>query len=150
VALPFLDRTQELARLNGALARAHGSLVCIWGRRRLGKSRLLQESLRDRGAVYFVGDERDAALQRSALAREMSAVVAGMADVTYSDWDPLLARWWREAPRGAVLALDEFPDLVRQSPELPSVLQKYVDRRSELARHVVLCGSARISSLARP
>jgi AAA+ ATPase superfamily predicted ATPase len=116
--------------------------VCIWGRRRLGKSRLLQEALRDRRAAYFVGDERDAALQRRALAREMSAVVAGMADVTYSDWDPLLARWWREAPRNAVLALDEFPDLVRQSPELPSVLQKYVDRRGELARHVVLCGSS--------
>ena len=139
--LPFLNRKPELARLRAALRARDGALLCIYGRRRLGKSRLVQQVLEDRRAVYYVGDERDAPLQRAALAAEIDAQIPGFAAVRYDDWAPLLERFWREAPRGVVLSLDEFPSLVRVSPELPSLLQKLVDRGGP-GRHVVLCGSS--------
>lgn len=125
-ALPFLDRDRELSRLRASVAEA-GSLAVVYGRRRLGKSRLVREALIDRPHVYYVGDARDAALQRAALAREVARVLPGFADVAYAEWAPLLERLWREAPRGLVLALDELPEVVARSPELPSVLQKLVD-----------------------
>ena len=40
----------ELARLRRALDATNGNLVCIYGRRRLGKSRLLTAALAERKA----------------------------------------------------------------------------------------------------
>lgn len=140
--LPFLGRTREKARCLRALRATEGQLVCLVGRRRLGKSRLLLEILRELPHVYVVGDDQDPALHRAAVAREMGALIPGFASVQYPTWDALLERWWGAAPAGAVLALDEFQALVAASPELPSVLQRWIDRASGPARHIVLCGSA--------
>lgn len=142
MALPFLDRKDELARLKALLGRADGRLAVLYGRRRCGKSRLVQEALRGRPSVYYVGDDRDASLQRSALAAEIARLLPGFGDVRYPDWEALLARFWREAPRRAVLALDEFPSLVQSDGALPSLLQKLVDRGGPASPHLILAGSS--------
>lgn len=143
MALRFLDRRAELARLAGLLARQDGCLAVLHGRRRCGKSRLIREALRRRTAVYYVGDDRDAALQRAALAGEIARLLPGFGDVRYGDWPALLARFWREAPPGSVLALDEFPALVASDPSLPSLLQKLIDAPPRPgAPHLVLAGSS--------
>ncbi len=138
--LPFLDRQEEQARLASALDV--GGFVCVYGRRRLGKSRLVQRALERRPAVYYVGDQRDAAVQRAELTREIAAVLPGFDAVTYPSWEALLERWWRDSPEGAVLALDELPALVMSSPELPGILQKLLDRFEARPRGLVLCGSS--------
>lgn len=140
--LPFLGRTRELAKLQRAFRADNGNLVCLFGRRRLGKSRLLIEALHGLPAVYVVGDEQDAALHRVAVAREIGPLLPGFAAVHYPTWDALLERWWKEAPAGATLALDEFQAFVASSPELPSALQRWIDKATTPARHIALCGSS--------
>jgi uncharacterized protein len=140
--LPFLDRSAELARLRSALASEDDALVCLYGRRRLGKSRLIRELLGDGPAVYYVGDARDASVQMDALAREVGRLVPGFGAVSYPGWTELFERFWRDAPPGAPLVVDEFPSLVAVSPELPSVLQKICDRPSGRRRKTLLCGSS--------
>ena len=81
--------------------------------------------------VYFLSDEREAGLQRSALASAISEAIPGFDRVSYPDWASLLARWWEAAQPGAVLALDEFPYMAKPSPELPSVLQRLLDMGRE-------------------
>lgn len=141
MSLPFLDRAAELARLKKALRSAQGSLICLYGRRRLGKSRLIRELCQKRRAGFYTGDERDAVLQRRAVAREIARIAPGFDKVEYPEWEALLERWWLEAPDGAPLVLDEFPSIVSRSPELPSVLQKLVDSPPR-PRAVIVCGSS--------
>lgn len=124
------------------MARREGNFCCLYGRRRCGKSRLLHEALSGRRAVYYVADEREPPLQRAALAGMCRSLLPGFADVSYPDWHSLLDRWWREAPAGAVLALDEFPYLVKQSRELPSLLQRQIDQHPSQNVRLVLCGSS--------
>ena len=140
--LPFLDRREEHSRLTRAFSRKTSTLCCLYGRRRCGKSRLLQEVLPADRSVYFVADERESPLQRAALAQAMASILPNFDAVSYPDWSSLLERWWQESPANTILALDEFPYLVQGSPELPSLLQKLVDRGHDKARHVVLCGSS--------
>lgn len=140
--LPFLDRQEEAARFRRLLDRAEGSLGVVYGRRRCGKSRLLREILPPGRAVYYVGDDREGSLQRASLAVEIGRLLPGFERVTYPDWDSLLARWWQEARPGTVLALDEFPSLVAVAQELPSLLQKRLDRESERGLHLLLSGSS--------
>jgi AAA+ ATPase superfamily predicted ATPase len=102
----------------------------------------LRETVPARRAVFFVGDDRDAALQRESLAAEIGRKIEGFDGVTYPDWEALLARWWREAPRGTVLILDELPSLVAKAPELPSLLQRHIDRDVDRGLHLLLAGSS--------
>lgn len=140
VGLTFLDRRDEVRRLRALARGKDGALAVLYGRRRCGKSRLVQEALPRARTTSYVSDERDASLQRAALAAEVARRLPGFADVAYPDWASLLSRWAREAPARAVLAIDELPSLVAVSPELPSLLQKHVDGRP--GNHLVLAGSS--------
>lgn len=139
--LPFLDRQAELRRLREALDAGPG-LVVVFGRRRLGKSRLLLEGLADRPHLYYVADARDPALQRRSFAVEAERALPGFAGVEYPDWDAVFTRLWREAPAGFAVAVDELPELVARSPELPSLLQKHLDRPSPRGPRLVVAGSS--------
>jgi hypothetical protein len=140
--LNFLDRENEKSRLAKALSVDEGTFCCFYGRRRCGKSRLLQETLPKQRSVYFVADEREASLQRVALASTVAQLVPGFDLVDYPDWNSLFDRWWRDASPGAVLALDEFPYLVKSSPDLPSVLQRLIDQNRSKPVHLVVSGSS--------
>jgi hypothetical protein len=140
--LPFLNRLEERRRLRALLAGRRAGLAILYGRRRCGKSRLLREVLPPRRSVYYVGDDREESLQRASLAVEIERRVPAFAAVTYRDWDALLGRWFRDAPSGSILALDEFPAMVASSPALPSVVQKHLDAHRDRNVHLVLTGSS--------
>lgn len=140
--LKFLDRDGEKKRIARALSQKEETFCCLYGRRRCGKSRLLQETVPAKNSVYYVGDERESTLQRAAFATAVTEVIPGFDQVTYPDWDSLLERWWRDAPPGGVLVLDEFPYLAKSSPELPSLLQKLTDQNRSKRVHLILCGSS--------
>ncbi len=140
--LPFLDRDDEATRLRRLCGRTDGALGVIYGRRRLGKSRLLREVLPRGRSVSYVADDRDSSLQRAALAGEIARVLPGFDRVDYPQWAALLDRFWQEAPTGAVLALDEFPALVAAATEVPSLLQKLLDRHERRGVRLLLTGSS--------
>ena len=141
--MEFLNRVEERRRLNRFLSATDGALACLYGRRRVGKSRLIEEVVKGKTAVVsFVADKSEASLQRERLARDISAVLPGFADVRYDNWGALMERWAHDAPRGAVLIIDELPYLVERSPELPSVLQRIVDGIRTTGQKIMLCGSS--------
>ncbi len=141
--MEFLDRQEELARLVRFLDLQEGAMVCLYGRRRIGKSRLIEEALKGRdNAVVHIADNSESALQRARLARDIAAVVPGFADVSYGDWGVLFDRWQRDAPRGSVLVIDELPYLVANAAELPSVLQRIADKLRSCGQKLILCGSS--------
>ncbi|MBN1422781.1 MAG: ATP-binding protein [Planctomycetes bacterium] len=140
--LPFLDRSEEKKRLARLRKSRQGVLGVLFGRRRCGKSRLIQEALDPDSVVYYLADEREPALLRAALAAEIGRTLPGFEGAVYPDWSAVFERWWREAPRGTILVIDEFPSLVARSPEVPSILQGLIDRRSDRGIHLLICGSS--------
>jgi hypothetical protein len=140
--LPFLDRSEEMARLRALFTRRDRGVGILYGRRRCGKSRLLLEALPDRRAIYYVADDRESALQRAALATEIARLLPGFDRVVYPDWDALLTRVWEQTSPGTVLAIDELPTLVAVAPEVPSLLQKRVDSPRAGGPHLALAGSS--------
>lgn len=144
--MKFLDRTDELARLEALTSRRGGGFAVVVGRRRIGKTRLLLEWVRRSGGLYVVADESAPDVQRRFVAQALDARFPGFADVAYPDWAALLSRLVREAKasgwRGPVV-FDEIPYLVASSPELPSVLQRFVDHDARAAGlTVAIAGSS--------
>lgn len=138
--MKFVDRIGETARLRDALSREKSSLVVVYGRRRLGKSTLIKRVLSDRD-VYFLADRSEGQHQRTLLAKVIAQVFSDFDKLTYPDWESMFRAINYRADKRFTLCLDEFPYLVEQSPELPSVLQKIVDEK-QLKYNLVLCGSS--------
>ncbi len=151
----FYDRTAELSALERAWSRPGGGLMgLLYGRRRIGKTYLLQRFCAQRpdGSprphCYYLADQTTATNQRLALARQALASlpdpgVRHPEDIAVS-WNAILHYVSSHCGDGVrfILIVDEFPYLVQQSPELPSVLQSWWDREGRHARIlVVLCGS---------
>lgn len=139
-SMEFVDRIDETMRLKGALSRENSSFVVVYGRRRLGKSTLIKRVLAD-GDAYFLADRSEEQHQRALLAKVMAQVFPDFDKVSYPDWESLLRAINYRATCRFTLCLDEFPYLVEQSPELPSVLQKLLDEKS-LGYNIVVCGSS--------
>lgn len=138
--MKFVDRIDEAVRLKDALSRERSSLVVMYGRRRLGKSTLIKRVLSDND-VYFLADRSEAQHQRILLAKMIAQVFPDFDKLTYPDWESMFRAVNYRTDKRFTLCLDEFPYLVAQSPELPSVLQKLVDEK-QLKYNLVLCGSS--------
>ena len=141
--MDFIDREEEQKRFRRFLNLREGALSCVYGRRRIGKSRLIEEVVSGRGdVIVFVAERSEAALQRARLAADISSLIPGFADVAYDNWSVMFNRWQRDAPKGSILVIDELPYLVERSPELPSVLQRIADGLRSTGKKIILCGSS--------
>lgn len=138
--MKFVDRIEETARLKDTLSREKSSLVVMYGRRRLGKSTLIKRGLSD-SDVYFLADRSKGQHQRTLFAKVVAQVFPDFDKLTYPDWESIFRAVNYRTDKRFALFLDEFPYLVEQSPELPSVLQKLVDEK-QLKYNLVLCGSS--------
>ncbi len=137
----FLNREDEQKRLRRAMHAPGGALAVIYGRRRCGKSTLLQRVIAGPD-VYYLADQKEPALQIRDLAAEIDKAVPNFSSAGYATWDSLLLNLNDRLTRRISLCLDEFPYLAQLSPALPSMLQKYLDRPGIKNLNLILCGSS--------
>lgn len=124
------------------------TLGVISGRRRQGKTFLLEAACEATGGFYFAATE---AIPRAEALRQLgdavSAHTGAPGAIRFNDWeqavDGLLAL---SAERSIPVVLDEFPYLVREAKELPSIIQKALSprrrERLESRARLLLCGSS--------
>lgn len=133
-------------RLDDLAALPKGGVAVIWGRRRVGKTRLLLEWTNKNNGVYFTADESSALVQRKYFALALDKIFPGFSDVEYPDWSIFFKRLAQSAMaakwRGPII-IDELPYLIMESPEFPSILQKFIDHEAKEAKLIIaLCGSS--------
>lgn len=135
--LDFVNRTLELKELD-AHAR-EGGLLVVFGRRRVGKTRLLTHWLSSRDGLYSQAIEATKDQQLGQV----------LADVGHALTSPVAPRSFGELfalldveKRPVTICLDEFPYLTASDPSLPSVLQRWLDHRKQKKSVLVLSGSS--------
>src|SRR5580765_6901324 len=133
----FIGRQRESAFLEELHDSGKPELYVLYGRRRVGKTELLQQFCRRRRAVYFLGAE---VREKDNLRGFRDALAAS---VEFRDWTSALQFVGERAKdERLVLVLDEFPYLCQSSPSLPSEIQRFWDTRAKKTRlMLVLCGS---------
>jgi AAA+ ATPase superfamily predicted ATPase len=146
----FVNRHDELDALARWWREGRGPAVA-WGRRRVGKTALLQHFAADLRTVFHTGAGRPVGGELAQLARQAALVTPGggrdgrdTEARPYADWDDALDDLDRRADDQPLLVvLDEFPELVAGSPELPGVLRAFLDRNgARTGVRLLLCGSA--------
>jgi len=54
----FLNREKELKFLNSQFVKNKSSFIVIYGRRRVGKTALIKEFIKDKSALFFMADKQ--------------------------------------------------------------------------------------------
>ncbi|WP_367226883.1 ATP-binding protein [Mesorhizobium sp.] len=144
----FIGRRRELELIRKELSLPRPSLIVAYGRRRVGKSRLLREAVDGTNEIYFQATRVSSTLNLEAFKAE-TARVLGSDPVIQSieSWEGILhyvANAAENSRKGLAVIIDEFPFVIDQDSSLPSVIQKFWDsgapRKGSLK--LILCGSA--------
>lgn len=137
----FLDRENDVRRLQTALGRPNPQFVVIYGRRRVGKSSLIKHITTSGKDIYFLSDQTSEQNQRLLFSRSVAELIEGFDKVVYPDWETVLRALNNQLPCRITLCLDEFPYLVKSCPSLASVIQKLLNLRT-FKFDLILCGSS--------
>ena len=141
----FIDRESELETLQSEYARNGSALVVLYGRRRVGKTTLISEFIKDKNALFFLASEESETQNRYAFkekaAEFMNSDLLRNADV--KSWDvifkALMDATFASKP---VIVIDEFQDIGKTDPafsfKFPKVLEGNLKDKQVM---VILCGS---------
>jgi AAA+ ATPase superfamily predicted ATPase len=138
--MKFVNRTEEQSRIRKILSDKKPGFVVVYGRRRCGKSTLLKKILRT-GDIYFMADQTERAQQINFFAQSIAKKFNGFDQVKYPNWEVLFTAFNLRLTKRICLVIDEFPYMVKTSPELPSILQKLIDKGGN-KYDLILCGSS--------
>jgi len=141
----FINRERELAALNNQYTAGGASFMVIYGRRRVGKTTLIKEFIKDKEALYFLADNENEA-------NSMKRFAGSLAEYTGQDYiNKMKFDNWRElfkffndydSDKKKILILDELPYMVAANPAFPSILQWIWDEWFQNQNiMLVLCGS---------
>ncbi|ASJ08508.1 ArsR family transcriptional regulator [Thermococcus siculi] len=132
----FVNRREELSRLREAFRR--NALVVVYGRRRVGKTRLLVEAAKEVPHIYHLCKEEEVSETLKSLSLKLFHITRDERFVKR----PLSSfeEFFEALPSGSVLILDEFQVLVRNYPRILGILQEYLDFHQ--GNPIVLCGSS--------
>lgn len=130
----FVDREEELDALRKRLNSEKFELIIIYGRRRIGKTRLILEAVKDAEHVYYLAVEGDNLRHF----RRFASRVAPEIIHAREDWESYF-----NFLKGKIVVIDEFPNLIKEDPKVVSVFQRVVDLiLKDTATKLVLLGSS--------
>ena len=127
--MKFIGRKREMEKLESEYSR-DSSFVVIYGRRRVGKTTLVKEFLKDKTAFYFLATEEIESQSMKRLAGVVARTTKNrlLQNATFTDWLDLfqvIADY--EPEKKKVFVIDEFPYLVKTNSAFPSILQNAWD-----------------------
>lgn len=141
----FIGRVKELKKLN-ELYRAPGfHMAVIYGRRRIGKSTLITEFIKDKNAIYYmatkVGTKRNLELLEKEVLRVLMPTLQNVAFKTIEDLLSFVGD--NVTKEKLVFIIDELPYWAEKDEGILSVFQKFADGEwGQKNILFILCGSA--------
>ena len=139
----FINRSDELARLQARYASNQAELFVLYGRRRVGKTDLLREFCREKAHLFFVATLSSDSDQLATFSQQIwqathAEVAAGF---TFPSWEVAFSAL-ADLPGRPIVIIDEITYLIAGNKAIPSILQKVWDAQlSRSSVMLILCGS---------
>lgn len=142
----FYCREDEIRKLNKRYAGGQFECIVIYGRRRVGKTALINEFCKDKPTIFFsalntTGKENLEALSRSIMSFERPD---SESVPEFSSYDAALNELTSlSKEKRIVFVIDEYPYLAKAKPAISAMLQHIIDHRwAESRMFLILCGSS--------
>ena len=141
----FIGRERELASLKDFYDKDGIGMTVIYGRRRIGKSTLIAEFIKDKKAIFYtatkVGKNRNLEL----FSRQVvDLFMPGVEDISFHSTEAVFDFIDKNLDDDKlILVIDELPYWAEKDDALLSILQKYIDTVwNHKNLKIILCGSA--------
>lgn len=141
----FIGRERELASLKEFYDKDGIGMTVIYGRRRIGKSTLITEFVKDKKTIFYtatkVGKNRNLELFSKQV---VDLLMPGVEDISFNTTEAVFDFIDKNiGDEKVVLVIDELPYWAEKDDALLSILQKYIDTVwNDKNLKVILCGSA--------
>ncbi len=149
----FIGRERELDALNKLYTSDKFEFAVIYGRRRVGKTALINKFIEDKKAIYFTGVESNAKQNLENFSKSIMDFANGFAngfengfeaEFSFLSFQSALEYAFRLAEKERIiLVMDEYPYVARSSKSLASTLQLLIDKYKDKSKlMLILCGSS--------
>ena len=141
----FIGREKELSELNRLYNSDKFEFAVIYGRRRVGKTALINEFIRDKRAIYFTGVETNAKQNLENFSKCIFTFSDNLlSDATFPTFQSALESVFAMAEKERIiLVIDEYPYVARAERSLASTLQLLIDKYQQSSKlFLILCGSS--------
>jgi hypothetical protein len=141
----FIGREYEMKEMNHLHKKSGFQCAVVYGRRRVGKTRLLTEFCKDKLALFYVCEEHSDLLS---LEKFSKMIIEGLNLPSYitrfGTWEHAFQALAEQSKnQRIILSIDEFPYLVQANPRLLSILQNTIDYQwHDSQLFLILCGSS--------
>ena len=138
----FIGRKTELKQLNEQYNSSRFEFAVIYGRRRIGKTSLIQEFIKDKKALFFTGLETT---QKQNLINLSQVILqSSLDDITFNSFQAALENVFEKAKKERIIfVIDEYPYLANTYPAISSILRLLIDKNKEDSKlFLILCGSS--------
>lgn len=141
----FIGRKRELQSLNQLYTSGKFEFAVIYGRRRVGKTALISEFIKDKEAIYFMGVESNAKQNLENISKNIMEFCSDIeADTMFASFQTALEYVFQLSQRERIiLVIDEYPYVARSSESFASTLQLLIDKYKNNSKlMLILCGSS--------
>ena len=140
----FIGRENELNLLKALYSSAHFEFLVLYGRRRVGKTSLLQKFSEGKNAIFFSAQEKNDPLNLSDFSKAVQKHFDGKNFGTFDGWESAAEYISSRIGEDRLLIIiDEFPFIASENPSIKSILQHTIDHIwKEKNIFLILCGSS--------
>ncbi len=140
----MIGRQQELEQLEKLTKSDHFEFLVMYGRRRVGKTTLLQEFAGNQAVIFYSAQEKNDSLNLQDFSRTVQTYFDGHTIAPFLSWENAFSYiTQKSANRKVILIIDEFPFMAKANPSIKSMLQHEIDLHwKEQNIFLVLCGSS--------
>ncbi len=141
----FVNRIKEREFLEKEYNKKDSSFIVVYGRRRIGKTALLSEFIKNKDALFFLATEESETENRNAFTKKVAEYTNNqlLENAKISDWETLFTYLASFEPnKRKLIIIDEFQYIGKSNPTFISRLQKIWDtvlKNSDIM--LILCGS---------
>lgn len=142
----FIGRKRELQDLNRRYASGKFEFAVIYGRRRVGKTTLINEFIKDKESISYAATETNAKQNRKDLSQSIYALSADFceSEASIGSFQKAFETVFKIAEtRRIIFVIDEYPYLTGCAKGIGSVLQHLIDKNKDTSKlFLILCGSS--------
>ncbi|MGL4787778.1 MAG: ATP-binding protein, partial [Cetobacterium sp.] len=142
--MSFVNRQKEMKTLNREFEK-NSSFTVIYGRRRVGKTTLIKEFIKDKKAFYFFADKQNETVQINRFKNQLGEHFNDdfVKKIEIKDWDTLFDYFISKlGDEKFVLVIDEFQYLCMVNKSFSSIFQRIFDEKlKDKNIMIILCGS---------
>lgn len=141
----FIGRKSELESLNKYYSRDRFQFAVFYGRRRVGKTTLINEFCKDKKNIYFVAVESTIKENLEILSNQILTAIAPNAPKNkFSSFrDAIDYVFEYSKDERIIFVIDEYPYLAESDKAVSSLLQAAIDKYQNDSRmFLILCGSS--------